>query len=276
MSPTLTDRLLHHPPTATLYQRATQSAFLALAGQGRLPRAGLARWLAQDRLYAQAYARFIGGLVSRVRLPAAPSPPVTETAEWRVLEVLRAALDGITTELCFFETTARAYGLDLSGEGFEGKGEGEGEGKGEGVGPNEVTARYVALFDSFGAEAVAIAADGTAGPGMRRTLLEGLLVLWATEAVYLAAWTYAKEQGADGGDGNDQDGGALRKEFIPNWTSEPFQAFVKQTQICFDEYAAANGGTWFEARAIELWTEVLELEEQFWPNVNLKDVASTV
>ncbi|KAI1859724.1 hypothetical protein JX265_010173 [Neoarthrinium moseri] len=267
--PTLTSHLTSHPQTAEAYTRATQSAFLSLAGQGRLPRPVLSQWLSQDRLYAQAYVRFIGGLLARLRLPVAKA---ADAVEWRVLRVLKDALDGIVRELAFFEDTAARYGLDLAA----GPGEAS-ENSSAGFGPNRVTEAYVDLFDSFGARHGGAQAASVAGG--ERTLLEGLVLLWATEKVYLDAWTYAREQGAgrEGGKtGEDLDGGALRREFIPNWTSEEFKGFVDEIQGCLDEYAAAQGGEGVQDRALELWKHVLQLEEGFWPHVNLQDVASTM
>ncbi|KAI4599387.1 hypothetical protein KJ359_001829 [Pestalotiopsis sp. 9143b] len=254
----LTSRLLAHPEqTPGAYERATQSPFLRLAGRGRLPRAALSQWLAQDRLYAQAYARFIGGLLSRVRLPVASGTNVKETIEWRVVQVLKASLEGILTELAFFEDAAGRYGLDLKAVPKEGVAQGRGEGE-DGFGPNDTTAAYVDLFDSFGAEA-----------GQQKTVLDGLVLLWATEKVYHEAWTYAREEGKkEGGEGGDDlDGGALRKEFIPNWTSDEFGAFVAEIEGCLNEYAQVRGGADVDDVALKVWTEVLRLEEGFWPKV---------
>ncbi|KAF3023078.1 hypothetical protein E8E14_013113 [Neopestalotiopsis sp. 37M] len=261
--PSLTTRLLSHPETPAAYKRATQAPFLQLAGQGRLPAAALSQWLAQDRLYAQAYTRFIGGLLSRVRLPvkASRDRPVKETLEWRVVQVLKSSLDGILVELAFFEDTAARYGLDLAAvpeDKAGGKvGSSGGGGRGE-FGPNPTTAAYVDLFDSFGAEV------GHA----TKSVFEGLVLLWATEKCYHDAWTYARDQGqAKDGAENDLDGGALRKEFIPNWTSDDFGAFVGEIEACLNQYAEARGGADVDETALRVWKEVLQLEEGFWPKM---------
>ncbi|KAI0125733.1 hypothetical protein BJ170DRAFT_596964 [Xylariales sp. AK1849] len=256
----LTSHLLTSSSTSDLYKRATQSAFLSLAGQGRLPREKLSQWLSQDRLYAQAYVRFIGGLMSRIRLPLGTGSGISESLEWRLLAMLKGALDGILTELQFFEQTAKDYDLELAAAG----------GAEEQFGPIETTSGYIKLFDSF-----------ATGSGLQRSLLQGLVVLWATEKVYLDAWTYAREQGGGKGSGirEDLDGGALRKEFIPNWTSDGFNAFVKEIEECVDAYATTLERSAREEImqvATDLWKEVLALEEGFWPNVNLKDVATTM
>ncbi|KAI1266859.1 heme oxygenase-like protein [Xylariaceae sp. FL1019] len=249
--PPLTSRLLTSPEASDLYTRATQCAFLSLAGQGRLPKKTLSQWLSQDRLYAQAYVRFIGGLISRVRLPLTSDASMTSTLSWRILTLLQGCLSGITRELQFFEETAKSHGLDLALSATGG----------ELFGPNEITGKYIELFDSFGA----LASGNTGILG----LLDGLVVLWATEKAYLDSWSFAKKQSEGQTRENDLDGGALREKFIPNWTSEEFEAFVKEIGECVDAYAdelvIREDGV---EECVEVFRSVLVLEEKFWPVVD--------
>ncbi|KAI1637327.1 hypothetical protein F4809DRAFT_322950 [Biscogniauxia mediterranea] len=275
--PSMSEYLLSSPETADLYQRATKSRFLELAGQGRLPRALLSQWLSQDRLYAQAYVRFIGGLISRVHLPieveeGGGSSSSSSSGEnphhlpGRILALLQACLSGITQELQLFESAAKAYGLDLAASGCP---TALGATAPEPFGPATTTRHYIELFDSFGACAAARAsARGDPAP----TLLDGLVVLWATETVYLDAWTYARDQEPESGSDADADldGGALRKVFIPNWTSDQFREFVREIRECLDAYAASQDEVTGEvgaAGAMTLYKRVLVLEEDFWPMV---------
>ncbi|KAI1382262.1 heme oxygenase-like protein [Hypoxylon crocopeplum] len=260
--PSMSEYLLSSPEITDLYQRATQSQFLSLAGQGQLAPEILSQWLSQDRLYAQAYIRFAGGLISRVQLPIkVDGQETSKTLQWRILSLLQTALAGVVRELQFFEETAKKYGLDLEALDPIAEG-GNPSSKSAGFTPNNVTQKYIDLFDSF-----------TAQPhgNTARTLLDGLVLLWATEKVYLDAWTYAKQQVAENEDTKgDLDGGALRKEFIPNWTSEEFQDFVKECQECLDAYAAIQDVDTEEvgaAGSMVLFKKVMVLEESFWPMV---------
>ncbi|KAI0443647.1 heme oxygenase-like protein [Xylaria telfairii] len=248
----LTEGLLAEAEIAHLYQRATQSQFLRLGGQGRLARETLSEWLSQDRLYAQAYIRFIGGLISRIELPAEVDTNGTSaTLQWRILTMLQGCLVGIMRELRFFEETASSYNLDLAAVG-------PGEQR---FGPNATTKAYIELFDSF-----------TTQPQGEppRTIFDGLVVLWATEKAYLAAWSYANQYSTQTTDlDKDFDGGALRKLFIPNWTSQPFQDFVREIQECADAYAESlmgedNADAQF-VTAAAMVKKVFVLEEGFWP-----------
>lgn len=112
-------------------------------------------------------------------------------------------------------------------------------------------------------------------PGV--SVLEGLVVLWATEECYLRAWRYAKEcmEKAEGCEGRDKrqdaDGGAVRLRFIPNWSSGEFEGFVGRLGEIVDEMAAAEKGAeemeMRKRRCLEWWRQVLWLEERFWPGV---------
>ncbi|KAK8138721.1 hypothetical protein PG984_002101 [Apiospora sp. TS-2023a] len=240
----ITAHLLQHPDTAEMYQKATQCRFLELAGQGRLPKESLSQWLSQDRLYAQAYCRFIGGLISRVQLPVSSATEASRTTPFRILLMLQTAMIGVTTELQFFEKTAGEYQLDLAamewgGQEFE---------------ANEVTKACIDLFDSF----------TTAKAGKGRSLLQGLVMLWALEKVYLDAWTFAKQQTPAG---DALDGGALRNKFIPNWAGDQFRAFVDQIQECLDAFASEAADSEVDQVAMDAWKEMLILEEGFWPRV---------
>ncbi|PWY92348.1 heme oxygenase-like protein [Aspergillus heteromorphus CBS 117.55] len=295
MSPTLTTHLLTLDPPAL--QTSTTHPFLHAAGSGTLPRHTLSRWLSQDRLYAQAYVRFIGLLISKIRLPDVyPTSTSTSTSpsdsggsssnptlEQRTLHLLSASLTNIVREMQLFDVLARKYDLDLNVPPT-----------GERVpGPGVVTHAYGDLFASAG------------GTGMG--LLEGLVVLWATEYCYLSSWGYARGVmdgsasdsasasasvsashggGGSAGDGsagapdydNDLDGGALRKELIPNWTSEAFGTFVGDIAGVVDEVAAieigdvesdrmSGAGEALLGRCERWWRQVVWLEGGFWPDV---------
>lgn len=168
--PSLTNILLNNSPGQ--FQSATQHPFLRLAGLGQLPKHVLSRWLSQDRLYAQAYIGFIGSLISRVDLPYAYVRDQSGSLRWRIVNLLTSALSNIQRELDFFASTAHEYGLDL-----------ESPPRNSPVFTAEpATLQYIDLFRAFWTD-----------PSM--TLLEGLVVLWATETVYLRAWTYAASFG---------------------------------------------------------------------------------
>ncbi|KAJ5092752.1 heme oxygenase-like multi-helical [Penicillium angulare] len=122
--------------------------------------------------------------------------------------------------------------------------------------PTRTTRAYIDMFMS------------ASSPGV--SVIEGLAVLWATEVCYLRAWRYAGTfLAARGEDGEDADGGALRKEFIPNWSSQEFEEFVIQIGEVLDLMAGqlkgVEEGELMRQRCLEWWRQVVWLEERFWP-----------
>ena len=229
------------------YQAATQAPFLEAAGVGRVGKTLLSQWLSQDRLYAQGYVRFIGMMLSKIKLPIAAG---TKGIDWQVMGILISALTNIKRELIFFDDVAKRYGLDL-----EAPWPGE-----EKFIPTPITRGYLDLFMN------------AASPGA--SLLEGMVVLWATEKCYYSAWLYAlqsqsRQQQPMGEEAElkDADGGALRREFIPNWTSDDFRDFVRQIGDLVDELALLEEQEHPRRRTRyeEVWKQVLWLEARFWP-----------
>ncbi|KAL3464385.1 hypothetical protein BJX64DRAFT_254879 [Aspergillus heterothallicus] len=260
-------KLTTHLPTTTpaALQSATNHPFLRLAGSGRIPKPLLSQWLSQDRLYAQSYVRFIGALLAKIQLPRAPSDASSPSAHEKILTVLIDAITNIQTELGFFESSAREFGLDLNTPPAEAGGGGKEKQKTFSAAP--ITQSYIDMFMS------------ASSPGT--SLLEGLVVLWATEICYLRAWRFAasyREESSDVSnktDGSeDADGGALRTRFIPNWSSPEFEAFVDKIGDVLDEFAGEELGKLGEdavARCERWWTQVVWLEERFWPDVKEYD-----
>lgn len=345
--PSLTNILLNNSPGQ--FQAATQHPFLRLAGLGQLPKHVLSRWLSQDRLYAQAYIGFIGSLLARVDLPYVFIDDKSSSLRWRIVNMLTKCLNNINREIDFFTTTAQKYGLGLQIPVRPGDTQ---------FAADTATKQYIDLFRAF-----------LTDPSM--SLLEGLVVLWATETVYLRAWGYAASyirapyttetsspaprpslpssrpsshysftSGGGGGNNNpnyppapnsnyapsqadsegpipvlsaedlphqnfnnnrssfnsasnphspnptsssspfsppisnpqnpnnDLDGGALRQEFIPNWTSPDFEAFVREIADITDELAAREDGF---VRKLDIykavWRHILDVESRFWPSV---------
>jgi thiaminase len=258
----LVDHLVTLYPEA--YKVATQTSFLEKAGKGTLSKEALQEWLAQDRLYAQAYLRFASLLLANIPLPSTVSP---NHINERLIDLILESVNNIRQELKFFEDVARRYGLGLEASV---------------VSPGVKS--YHTLFSDMG-EGIEKDSHG---------ILEGLVLLWGTEKCYLDAWTYASTfSSPETSPEQDRDGGALRNEFIPNWTSSGFVGFVDRCARLIDEIwtrQQSSGtsellarGAWRpigtdsarEKRRLEwlewaqgLWERILHAEAIFWPDVD--------
>lgn len=233
------------------FKNATEAKFLEKAGKGTLSKEVLQKWLSQDRLYAQAYIRFASLLLANTPLPSTVAP---EHVNEQLVDLILDSLTNVRRELKFFEGVAERYGMDINAKDIS-----------EGV------KLYRRLF--FG--------TGEGVEAGKIPFLDALVVLWGTEKCYLEAWRYASTFSAQ--DNNvhaDEDGGALRKEFIPNWTSTEFVAFVDKIGEFVDLLWKGSSG--FQERRVEgsgvekeesrrrmegIWGRLLEAERVFWPVV---------
>lgn len=245
------------------FQAATQTPFLEKAGNGTLSKDTLQDWLAQDRLYAQAYLRFASLLLANIPLPSTVSP---DHINERLTDLVLEAINNIRQELKFFEDVARRYDINLEASVIS-------------VGVKS----YRSLFTEIG-EGIE---DDKVG------VLDGVMLLWGTEKCYLDAWTYASTfSSTDRQTEQDADGGALRKEFIPNWAGSRFVDLVDRCAKLMDEIwtgqqTSGTGellarGTWrlmgtdserakSRTEWLEwvkwLWERILDAETIFWPDV---------
>ncbi|TQN75346.1 hypothetical protein CSHISOI_00074 [Colletotrichum shisoi] len=232
----LTQDLLASDPAS--YVRATQSRFLNAAAEGTIPKDVLGRWLANDRLYIHAYIKGVGRLLDALDLPdiastIAAAAAVSSVPE-RLLQWLIDALVNVRREERFFVDTAARFGIEVNLPVSE-RGVVAPEEKLDGL------RRFEKLF------------GGLSKGSQPLRWLEGAL-----------------DQSADGS--RDADGGALRREFIPNWSSEEFKAFVDELGAIIDqgfEEAVKKGEEGVEGslreRALWVWGEVVLAEEAFWP-----------
>ncbi|KAF5127870.1 hypothetical protein E5D57_008804 [Metarhizium anisopliae] len=241
------------------FRQATQSTFLQRAAEGKVPKDTLGQWLANDRLYILGYIRGIGKTLSFLSLPETVPPPSQgsrETATTRLLDWLIDAAANIRREEKFFVNTARKFGISVNLPADE-DGDVPDSAKLEGL------RRFEALF-------------GGLGPSASATLpwLECAVVFYGTEKCYLEAWTWARNRQRELGEleGGDADGGALRTEFIPNWTGTEFAAFVDQLgKIVDDAVVECTRGAGDEVRnelverSLAKWRELLAAEKAFWP-----------
>ena len=113
----MTTYLLSSFPTPL--RAATQPPFLRAAGLGRVSKALLSTYLSQDRIYQEAYIRFIGSLLAKCRLE--------DELSWKIIDTLIEALKNIRMELDAFEGIAGKYGLNLEKGGGDGGNEQEGD-----------------------------------------------------------------------------------------------------------------------------------------------------
>ncbi|KFX99774.1 hypothetical protein O988_03662 [Pseudogymnoascus sp. VKM F-3808] len=237
------------------FQRATQSPFLRRAAQGKVSREVLGPWLANDRLYVQGYLRAAGRLLSFLALPQVVPAALTELHADPASKLLAWTIDdlvNIQQEERFIAETATRYGIDVNLPADE-HGQVPASAKMSGL------RQFEALFDGL-----------QAGDEGLLPWLEGAVVFYGTEKCYLEAWTWAKSQVDDTDkDGADhEDGGAVRREFMDNWTGPEFEAFVQRLADIIDAAVQTQEDDAKEAllqRALVKWREILAAEEAFWP-----------
>ncbi|KAK3318793.1 hypothetical protein B0H66DRAFT_558198 [Apodospora peruviana] len=282
----LTEHLLSTFPEE--YQRATQHPFLLAAAEGRLPKDVLGKWLANDRLYIHSYIRAAGKLLSAIDLPQVV-PKDGEASETQLVDWLIEALAAVRREERLFIDVAGRYGLDVNIGTLGGVSSTEAVVVDEGA----KLPGLVMMEDIFRD----IQGSTTAAPGayeMARlndrppttTLLpwlEGAVMFWGTERTYLDAWSWAKSRQPPGKASSDAredaDGGALRNEFIPNWSSVDFGRFVGRLGGLIDfavsqalERVGEEGADAVKAEIIgrveAKWKSLLSAEAAFWPQVD--------
>lgn len=193
--------------------------------------------------FALQDVNFTGQLLAKIRLPEKVD---SQSEEKRCINLLSFALQNVLRELQFFEDTAARYQLDLTPRFAE-------DGAEE-IGPNQTTRSYMDMM------------LGASSPSA--SLLEGFTLLYATEVCYFKAWSHAKEiaAGTERSPSEDTDGGALRTEFIPNWSSEEFGQFVKECEEVvnmLDQTASDSD----RKKSREVFRQVCALETTFWPQL---------
>jgi len=233
--------------------RITHHSFLARAANGTLPKPLVAQWLANDLQYLKVYKGLSEQTLAIIRrTQPSTTIPDPEDLQTRLNAWLDAAIQNGTREEAFFQEVADIYKIDLNITSAT---------------KNEGLRRYENLFDTFSASS----------RGEFLPWLEGAVMLWAMEKVYYEAWSWARRQDAQSSPRTyekDMDGGAMRREFIPNWSNRDFMMFVEQLERILNEAVSTavrgDDELWrqVKTRTDTVWQAVLDAEEAFWPDVD--------
>ncbi|KFY17672.1 hypothetical protein V492_00480 [Pseudogymnoascus sp. VKM F-4246] len=248
------------------FTQATQSPFLRAAAEGRLDKKTLREWLVNDRKYIHAYIIGAEGMLAELQnSTGGAADEKLDKSEVALATWLTEAVANVRREEQFFIEVAARYGIDLEPRADDAQ--------------LDCVLVYKTLF-----ECVPHNRDVT-DPWW----LDAAVLFWATEICYLEAWSWAKTQLNDQSPGKDADGGALRTEFIPNWSSPEFAAFVDRLAHIIDEAVnkmsedieyskdtATQRTTDVRTRTFvrktvenpqKLFLKVLETERSFWPKL---------
>ncbi|KAK3688191.1 hypothetical protein B0T22DRAFT_147775 [Podospora appendiculata] len=267
------------------FQSATQHGFLLAAAEGRLPKETLGRWLANDRLYIHSYIRGAGKLLASLDLPQHVPAADTEAVETQLVDWLIEALAAVRKEERFFLDVAERYGLSIAVETSDPSQVHGSREIGFQVSNDAKILGLVMIEDIFSGiqpataeqQALLTVASERPPPPLL-PWLEGAVVFWGTERCYLDAWSWARSKQPLGRDTRDDaDGGALRKEFIPNWSGLDFARFVGRLGSLID-FAVGQALDRAGDRAEEVkgeiltrlegkWKSLLAAEAAFWPEV---------
>ncbi|KAL2022825.1 hypothetical protein VTK56DRAFT_4356 [Thermocarpiscus australiensis] len=261
-----------------LYKAATQHPFLLAGAEGRLPKDVLSRWLANDRLYIHSYIRAAGRLLASLDLPqhVSGSQEEEQAFETQLADWLIEALVAIRREERFFIDVAGRYGLgiEIAIPPAPQDSSAATPSASQNGSDNSKKLPGLPMMQS-------IFSSVAGNPPPLLPWLEGALTFWGTERCYLDAWSWARDKALEHGGAagqSDADGGALRREFIPNWSSADFARFVDRLGRLIDSAVAGvlegKGEADVErvkgeilARVEGKWRTLLEAEKAFWPDV---------
>lgn len=234
-------------------RRATRHPFLERAAKGALPKHLVAQWLSNDRQYIEGYISVTKHTLNLVR--STPDSTIDPDIQRRLITWLETAIKNGERERDLFNEVAEIYKIDVYPAPLQDNVKSEG------------LRRYEALFNSVMSQQ----------PNSFIPWLEGAVLLWATEKIYYEAWSWARRQDTKGSPRSydtDMDGGAMRREFIPNWANRVFLMFVEQLERIINEGVSIavnrDAQRWIEvkSRADPIWRALLDAEEAFWPNIN--------
>ncbi|KAI8940772.1 hypothetical protein NX059_002038 [Plenodomus lindquistii] len=237
------------------FLRATRHPFLARAANGTLPKHIVARWLANDRQYLHGFISTINHILNMLRSQRRSAITDGEPdIETRLMAWLESARQNGEREIRLFQEVSEIYKLDLPSSPVDETIKVEG------------LRRYESLFSKVTSQS----------PHSFIPWLEGAVLLWATEKAYYESFAWARRQDAQSSPksyANDQDGGAMRREMIPNWSNRDFLMFVEQLERIVNEGVSQavnrDDARWAEVkkRTDAIWQAVLDAEETFWPDV---------
>jgi thiaminase len=236
--------------------RVTRHPFLERAAKGTLPKPLIAQWLANDRQYIEGYLSTLKNTLNLIRstYKSTSTSDAEPDIETRLIAWLEAGIQNGEREIAFFQEVAEIYKIDFAPSPLP-----------ENI-KSEGLRRYEALFNSVASQQ----------PHSFIPWLEGAVLLWSTEKVYYEAWSWARRQDTRASPrsyDNDMDGGAMRREFIPNWSNRAFMMFVEQLERIINEGVSIAVGRddkrWTEvkSRADPIWRALLDAEEAFWPDI---------
>ncbi|EOA89276.1 hypothetical protein ACJQWK_09242 [Exserohilum turcicum] len=238
-------------------RRVTRHPFLERAAKGTLSKHLVAQWLSNDRQYIEGYISISQHTLNLLRSThnSTTAPGAEPDIETRLITWLEAAIKNGERERDLFQEVADIYKIDMYPTPLQDNVKSEG------------LRRYEALFNSVTSQQ----------PNSFIPWLEGAVLLWATEKIYYEAWTWARRQDTKGSPRsyeNDLDGGAMRREFIPNWSNRVFLMFVEQLERIINEGVSLavnrDAQRWIDvkSRADPIWRALLNAEEAFWPDIH--------
>ncbi|KAH7087532.1 hypothetical protein FB567DRAFT_443119 [Paraphoma chrysanthemicola] len=240
----------HHPGTFVAHNNINLTD-VPWALTTHLFSAVVSHWLANDLQYLRVYKGLSEQTFAILRKSqTATSLADPENIETRLIAWLEAAIQNGEREEKLFNEVAEIYNLNLALSESN---------------KNEGLRRYEGLFRQF----------TTAERNTFIPWLEGAVLLWATEKIYYESWSWARRQDAQSSPrtyNNDLDGGAMRREFIPNWSNRDFLMFVEQLERIINEGVSTavkgDDALWrqVKSRTDGLYATVLDAEEAFWPS----------
>ncbi|PMD12798.1 hypothetical protein NA56DRAFT_454036 [Hyaloscypha hepaticicola] len=172
----LTDHLVSRASPIKLYN-ATHSTFLRCCSDGRINVPTLSRYLTQERIFLQAYIRYLALLLANVSVPSRPKPlssPSQSSTQGdrrinaRLTPHLIARLSHAQTQLSLFSDLAvNIPDLNLESWGEETE-----------DGMTDATRMLIRLFEVI----------GSAIERGEKSVLVGMVVMWVREKAHLEAW----------------------------------------------------------------------------------------
>ncbi|WVF66804.1 hypothetical protein IAT40_001546 [Kwoniella sp. CBS 6097] len=229
-------------------EKAITHPFLKACGEGNIETEPLREWLKQDYLFAyEGGIKYTAALLSKLSLSPSASSIRTPIAA-KAVPILGWCATNLLRETDWFLSVAKDHGIDVFDPARR---EVDVEKHGLLGEYHPVTRGYIDYLQTIGALG---------------SIEEGLVVLWASEKIYNAAWEHAKtfRKASSVFDAESNTQQALVK-FIDNWTTPEFIEFVGRCEDMVDSLDIQLGTERAEL-CEKAFRNILWYEQRFWPS----------